>query len=143
MPHVIVHTLAETCAAMQASAELQSPLTLHSPPNASRSLGVGYFLAMIESARRQVPAAKSLAVLDCGTAPGLALAALKAGAEGVRLACSPHVMKKVAEIATQSGASLFLDLPHDIIDLGKIADPLAATRALLGGASVIEPPQNS
>jgi len=131
MPHVIVHTLAETCAAMRAAAEAGRPLTLHSPPGAARSMGAGYFLAMIDIARRQTPAALTLAVLDCGAAPGLALAALNAGAQAVQLDAAPMVLDKIADIAAQLGATLLRNRPADIIDLRNHTDPLAATRAFL------------
>ncbi len=143
MPHIIVHTLAETCAALQAAAEAEVFVTVQSPPNAVRSLGIGYFQAMLDAARRQVPAARSLGVLDCGPAPGLAVAALKAGIEAVRVTAEPAVLDKLAEIATQSGARLFRDPPDAVLDLQDHPSPLAAARGFLAASpSVIEPPQN-
>ena len=46
-------------------------------------------------------------MLDCGDAPGLALEALRDGAEAVRLRGAPEVLAKVADIAEQYGAQLF------------------------------------
>jgi predicted nicotinamide N-methyase len=131
MIHVIVHTLAETCAALQAAAEAQRPLVLHSPPGAVHWLGSGYFLAMIDHARRQTPTTNSLAVLDCGAAPGLAIAALRAGAEAVRLDSAPLIQDKVADIASQLGAALFRESPIEILDLRDIDVPIAAVRSFL------------
>lgn len=132
MPHVIVHTLAETCAALQAAAETGTRLTLLSPPGAVHSLGIGYFLAMIEAARRQTPSSvESLAVLDCDAAPGLALAALRAGAEAVLLTGPPAVLDKVADIAAQLGAALLRERPPDTLDLLDRPDPRAASLAFL------------
>lgn len=148
MAHVIVHTLAETCAALQAAAEAGCPVTLHSAPGAVHSLGVGYFLAMIDAARRRTPEAQSLAVLDCAAAPGFALAALGAGAEAVQLSATSTVLDKIADIAAQSGASLLRDPPAETLDLRGHEDPLAATRAFLAARPppdrpVIEPSQNN
>lgn len=144
MPHVIVHTLEETCAALEATAETGRSLTLFSPPGAVYSIGIGYFLAMIEAARRRTPAARSLAVLDCGAAPGLALAALRAGAEAVLLTGAPAVLDKVADIATQLGSTLLREMPVDTLDLRGHPDPQAAALALFvsQGQTVIEVPQN-
>jgi len=137
MPHVIVHTLGETCAALEAAAETGLPLTLYSPPDAVHSIGIGYFLAMIEAARRQTPATQSLAVLDCGAAPGLALAALRAGAEAVHLTGSPLVLDKVSDIAAQCGASLLREMPVGTLDLRGHPDPRAAASAFLLSEHVI------
>jgi hypothetical protein len=62
---------------------------------------------MIRRARRQVPNAKSIAVLDCGTSPGHALAALGCGVEAVRLRAPVAVMAAVAAIARQRRALVF------------------------------------
>jgi hypothetical protein len=141
MPHVVVHTLAETCAALQAAAETQNRLTLLSPPSAAQSMGAGYFLAMVKTAQRRIPEAKCLAVLDCGTAPGLALAALRAGAKAIRLVGTPSILRKVSEIAGQSGATVLDTSPQHVLDLRDVIAPLAATRNFLAG--VMEPPQNN
>jgi predicted nicotinamide N-methyase len=94
-------------------------------------MGAGYFLAMVDIARRQTPAAHALAVLDCGSAPGLALAALKAGAQAVQLDAATAVLDKIADIAAQLGASLLRNRPTDILDLRNHPNPLAATSAFL------------
>ena len=73
---------------------------------AAAGMGVAYFLEMIAEARRAVPSVPSLAVLDCGDAPGLALGALRMGAEAVRLEAPPMVLAKVSDIAAQTGAKL-------------------------------------
>jgi hypothetical protein len=147
MCHVIVHTLAETCAALRAAAEARSPVTLHSAPAAAQSLGIGYFLAMVEAARRQSPSAQCLAVLDCGMAPGFALAAFKAGAEAVQMTGKPEVLDKLADIAAQSGVIFLRHPPSVALDLHDHPDPLAAARAFLAVATeacrpAIEPSQN-
>ncbi len=131
MPHIVVHTLEETRAALEAAAETGEFLTLHSPPGAVHALGIGYFLIMIEAARRQIPQARSLAVLDCGAAPGLAVAALRAGAEAVRLTGAPAVLDKLADIAAQLGAAMLREMPAGSLDLRGHPDPRAAARAFL------------
>jgi len=126
----IVHNLAHAIAALTAAAEADAPVTLLSPPEAAKSLGVGMFLAIIAAARAALPEAKSEAVLDCGDAPGLALGALRAGAEAVTLRASPETRAKVADIAGQTGARLIE--PEEAFDLLPAHDPLASARRFLG-----------
>ncbi|HLN22662.1 MAG TPA: hypothetical protein VK558_01620 [Patescibacteria group bacterium] len=121
MPHVIVHTLAHARAALAACAETGLPTTLSSPPDAARSLGVGYCLSLAEMA------GAADFVVDCGDAPGLALAALRGGARRVRVVAAPAVMVKLADIADQLGARIETQPPADILDLAAAYDPLTAT----------------
>lgn len=131
MPAFIVHTLSQTVAALTAAAEAGCTVTLASPPGAVHSLGTGYFLAMVAAARATVPAARSRALLDCGAAPGLALAALRAGVEAVRVEAAPEVLAKLAEIANRSGAKLVDHWPERILDLGATTNPIAEARTFL------------
>ena len=131
MPDIIVHTLAEARAALTAAAEAGRPIVLWSPADAVRSMGAAYFLTVIRLAREEVPAASSRAVLDCGDAPGLALAALQAGAEAVRLTSSADVRAKVADIAAKLGSTVETGTSSAALDLSRTADPLAAARTYL------------
>ncbi|MEN0074328.1 MAG: hypothetical protein AAGC69_08095, partial [Paracraurococcus sp.] len=54
-------------------------VTLLSAPGAAATLGAPWFLAILAAARAAAPGVPHAAVLDCGAAPGLALAALRAG----------------------------------------------------------------
>jgi hypothetical protein len=103
---IIVHDLANALAALAAADELGVAVTLTSAPGAANYLGPGYFSAMIEAARESHPDAIFEAVLDCGEAPGLALAALRQGIAAVRLRAPRKTLAKVAEIATAHGALL-------------------------------------
>lgn len=132
-PGFIVHTLAHAIAALTAAGEANRAVVLLSPAEAVRSMGTGYFLTMIAAARAAVPAASSRAVLDCGRAPGLALAALKAGVEAVRIDASPEVIDKLADIAAQRGASIDTRWPASVVDLGRLPAPLEAARHVLKG----------
>ena len=128
---VIVHNLAHARAALAAAAGLGVPVTLLSPPGAAASLGVGYFAAMVEAARRAVPGAAATAILDCGDAPGLALAALRHGIPAVRVQAPARARARIADIAAQSGAAL-VSGRIAALDLAKSDEPLAACRAWLG-----------
>ncbi len=132
MSAIIVNSLAQAIAALRAAAELGRPVILWSPPSAAQSLGTGYILTMVATARQAVPEAEALAVIDCGDAPGLALAALRAGAEAVCVAADEPTLAKLADIAGQSGARLVERRPAVHMDLTAIrSDDCASVRAFL------------
>jgi hypothetical protein len=55
------------------------PLTLLSAPGAAVFAGPGWWVALMDLARARYPALVAADLLDCGDAPGLALAALRLG----------------------------------------------------------------
>ncbi|MGE0095048.1 MAG: hypothetical protein AB7M05_02350 [Alphaproteobacteria bacterium] len=127
----MIHSLTHAVTALKAAEEAGVPITLLSPRDFAAYGGAGFFNAIVRRARAKVPAAKSEAVLDCGDAPGVALEALRAGAEAVRFGGRPTVRKKIAEIAGVYGARLFTVRPQ-ALDLLDAVDPHAACCAWLG-----------
>ncbi|WP_159997341.1 hypothetical protein [Roseomonas sp. 18066] len=85
---------------------LDSTVTLVSPPGAAAWLGAPLFLAIIAAAEAEVPGVAAFAVLDCGAAPGLALAALGSGLGAVVLAPCP-AFAQVAAAAAAAGTPLW------------------------------------
>jgi hypothetical protein len=128
---IIVHDLAQAEAALAVAAELSVPITLMSPPGAAAYQGVGYFAAMVEEARRAVPTAVATAVLDCGDAPGLALAALRHGIDAVRIEAPAKIRARIADIAKQTGGALVTGRVA-ALDLATAREPREACRAWLG-----------
>ena len=128
-----MHDLRDTRAAFAAAAELGVPLTVMSAPGAAASLGVGYFAAMIGAARQEFPTVAATAVLDCGAAPGLALAALRLGIDAVRVEAPARVWAKLADIARQLGGALIAGRMA-ALDLAGAREPQAACRAWLAKA---------
>lgn len=131
-PAVVIHSLAHAVAALEAAEEAGVSVTLLSPPDFAAYGGAGFFNAIVRRARAKVPAAKSNSVLDCGDAPGLALAALRAGAEAVRFGGRPTVRAKIADIAAAHGARLLTVRPR-ALDLLDASDAHAACLSLLAG----------
>ena len=127
---IVIHSLAHAVTALKAAEEAGTSITLLSPPDFALYGGAGFFNAIVRRARAKVPAAKSEAVLDCGNAPGVALEALRAGAEAVRFGGRPAVRKKIADIAAAHGAQLFTVRPQ-ALDLLDAIDVHAACRAWL------------
>ena len=106
MRAIIVRDLDEARVAFGAAAELGVPLAVISAPGAALYQGVGYFAALIEAARAEFPTVAATAILDCGDAPGLALAAFRHGVAAVRVEAPPKARARIADIAAQSGAAL-------------------------------------
>jgi hypothetical protein len=127
---IVVHDLAQLRAAFAAASELGAPVTVVSAPGAALSLGVGYFAAMISTARGEFPGVAAAAVLDCGDAPGLALAALRHGIGGVRVKAPRAALARIADIAAQSGGRLVTGRLA-ALDLAGVEDAAAACRAWL------------
>lgn len=73
------------------------------PHDAASFYGAGYLAALQEKARQEFPDVAFKLIVDCGDAPGYALACLRAG---VKLISMREPNEKVADIARQMGAEL-------------------------------------
>jgi len=103
---LLVASLAEAVAVLDAAATDGGVARLESPPGAAGAQGIGWWQALVAEATRRVPGVTVEAVLDCGAAPGLALAALRAGVPAVRVAADPAAWQALAAIATSLGARI-------------------------------------
>lgn len=102
---VTVRSLDEARAALAAADG--EPCRLHSPPGAAGQHGVGWWLALVRILGEEFPGRPFEAVLDCGDAPGLALAAIRAGVPLVRVeGITPEARAGLADIAGQAGTVL-------------------------------------
>jgi hypothetical protein len=117
-PVIIIHSLAHAIAALSAAAAAGRPLTLLSAPDAGISAGPGWFGALVAAARNAVPAAQSTALLDCGDDAGAAMAAVRAGIEGVVLSGRVDVAERLTDIAGQRGLRLVTARLDPALDLG-------------------------
>lgn len=126
LPRLIVHTPAHVAAATEAARAAGRRIILQSPPDCPRRAGVPWFLALVAGCGDG-----ALPVLDCGCAPGLALAALRAGAPVVRLE-APVGAPGLLDIARQLGALVDTAPAPPLLDLRQEGDPAAACRRFLG-----------
>ncbi|SJZ37394.1 hypothetical protein SAMN02745126_00711 [Enhydrobacter aerosaccus] len=102
-PLILIRDWRTTKAALEkARAEGTSP-TLVTPEDAAAFYGAGYLAALQERARREFPDIAFRLVVDCGDAPGWALACLRAG---VKVISMDPLNDKIADIARQMGAEL-------------------------------------
>lgn len=124
---VIVHSLVQAKAALAPG----QPVLLLSAEGAAGSAGPGWWREVIAAARAEYPDTDALALLDCGDAPGHAMAALAAGVTELSFHGSDPAVQKL----TQMGATI-RPRPAEVLDLAEEPQPERACRAwLLAGRS--------
>jgi hypothetical protein len=121
---VRVRDAAEARLALQVAARLRLPfpVPLVSAAGAAAWLGAPLFLAILAEAASAVPGALPFAVLDCGDAPGLALAALGLPLGAVILEPGP-AFAAVAAAAAEAGTPLWPAAPPCLELEGRLAAP--------------------
>ena len=114
---VIVTSLAEAEAALAAAESVGAKVVLLSAPDAAANVGPGWFDAVVTLAAGRFPAANYVALLDCGDAPGDAMAALRHGFKQIRYA-GPR-QAAISDIARELKAKVVVSRP-DALDLQTI-----------------------
>lgn len=123
-PAVVAHTPAQARAAL-GLAEPGRGVLLLSAPAAAGNIGAAWFLALVAQAaagldadgERPMPA--HWAALDCGNAPGFALAALRAGVRLLVLDPAVPAFAAVAAAAAEVGGEVWPERPP-ALDLGRL-----------------------
>ncbi|CCG41292.1 hypothetical protein [Magnetospirillum molischianum] len=108
---VEVGSLAEARAALATARVVGWALCLESPAAAAGWHGIGWWHGVVEQIIAEADDVRVEAVLDCGTAPGLALAALRAGCRAVRLESGPAATAAVTAIAAELGGKVLPPWP--------------------------------
>lgn len=116
--------------AVQEAAAAGADAELWSAPDAAASLGVGYWAALDRAILELADPGRAVTVLDCGDAPGLALAALREGLRTLHVAVRADVREKLAAIAETCGAALHPG-PPPTLDLRDRLDAAASCRFAL------------
>lgn len=106
MKTVRVYDNAHVRAALEAAQATGQEITLLSPPAAACLAGIGWWRHLIAQARTDFPAVAFTAVLDCGPATGVAMAAMRDGAGPVAVQADREMMAKLAGIAEQAGTGV-------------------------------------
>jgi hypothetical protein len=109
---VIVHGLAHARAALAPAL----PVTLLSAPGAAIYAGAGWWLALM--AQAAAPYAPPPHILDCGSAPGRALEAVRAGQKRLILRAPVAILSEVSILAAAEGA-IVLAVPPASLDLAQ------------------------
>lgn len=119
---VIVHSLAQAKAALAPGA----PVLLLSAEGAASFAGPAWWRELVALACAAYPETDARSLLDCGDAPGHALAALAAGVTELSFHGSEAEVVKLA----QMGAAI-LPRPAEALDLAEEPQPERACRAWL------------
>lgn len=133
---IVVHDLAQAEAALAAACACDRSVVLESAPGAGAAMGAPWFRHMILRAAVAQPGARFTVLLDCGTAAGYALAALRDGAGRIRLAAPPELLARVRAVADDLGASVEdgAEPRPPALDLLGRSDPFTAAREWLAGS---------
>lgn len=94
-PAVVVHGLADACAALSPGL----PVTLLSGPGAGAYAGALWWREVVAQARAAHPATPCADILDCADAPGRAMAAIRAGQAIIVLDPACPAFPRVAALA--------------------------------------------
>ena len=128
---IIVYSLEQARAAIEAAASAKVPVTLLSARGMATFMGPLWFKSLCDEAAAGAPAGGTLAVLDCADEPGTALAALRAGFKLVRFTGSEETRAKLDDIARKMGAAVEGADEAATLDLVDARDPLAACERFL------------
>ena len=102
-PVIMIRDWRQTEAALQFAREQKTSPILITPEAAASFYGAGYLAALQERAEKEFPDIGFQLIVDCGDAPGHALACLRAGVKRISMS-EPN--DKIADIARQMGAEL-------------------------------------
>lgn len=105
-PAITVQDWAQTRAALEAARSQDRAVFLCSPQGASSWLGAGYWAALQQRARAEFPNVGFTLALDCGTAAGDVMAALRAGVTVVIFRGEAAILAKLRDMAAQLGAEI-------------------------------------
>ncbi|MGZ8996071.1 MAG: hypothetical protein ACXW3P_06205 [Rhodospirillales bacterium] len=139
-PVIVIYSLADALAAAVAADALDLPVILRVPAEVAAGLGADVIGNLFALARSELPHAKLTAAVDCADAPGLALAMLRRGIDRVRVHGSQEMLRRIADIAAQTGAAAALDGSDDdaapTLDLLAVDSPRTACAAWLEGFKI-------
>jgi hypothetical protein len=131
-PVIAIYGLADARAAAAAAAALDIPVTLRIPADVAAGIGADVIAQLFVLTRAEFPSARLTAAVDCAGAPGLAIALLRRGIDRVRVDGPAEMLRRVADIAAESGATLD-DVTGPALDLLSVDDPRKACEAWLKG----------
>ncbi|HEY3919424.1 MAG TPA: hypothetical protein VGL83_16665 [Stellaceae bacterium] len=124
---IVIHSLGHARVALAAAAARGVPVTLASAPGAALQAGPAWFKAVIDQASETYPQVAVTAILDCGAAPGAAMAALRAEVRHLRFHGAAGLLPKLAEMG-----AVFAAPAEEVLDLIDSAEPETACAAFLG-----------
>jgi hypothetical protein len=107
MAAVVIASLPEARAALEAARSSGVAVELESPPDAASIYGVLWFAELNRALQAEFPGLPFSLTLDCGSRGDLAHAALVEGIRRIRFGGHPDAMRALESIAAQLGAAVF------------------------------------
>ena len=133
-PAIVVHDLAQAVGALRAAAAAGVAVTLWSAPGAASYAGLGFLGTVFEQARKAVPEARHVVVVDCAGSAVLAHEALSRGFASVAFSGRGATRKTIQAIADAEGKQLVTAGPgRGALDLAHSAAPERDSAAYLAG----------
>jgi hypothetical protein len=106
MTHIIIASLAEARAALEAARSSGVAAELESPPDAASIYGVLWFAELNRALIAEFLGLPFSLTLDCGNRADLAHAALVEGIKRIRFRGHPESAKALSDVAEQLGATV-------------------------------------
>ena len=103
---VIVHDLLQARIAIDFAISADVRLELRSPPGGGKNIGPGIFKAIVDELEKIYPNNGVIMILDCGSEPGFAMAALRRGCRDICIDVSDEAKVKIKAIATALSAKI-------------------------------------
>lgn len=128
---IVVHTLEDALAALEAAAELGKPVTLQSAPDALFYAGGLYLLHLFSEARKAYPDVDATCIIDCDGAGAETLQAMQTGHAHLRIAEPDN---RIQDIAAQYGIKVHSG-PYEALDLLEAGDTKSACKHWLSSKS--------
>jgi hypothetical protein len=122
-PTIIVHNLGHALGALATAEATGTAVRLISAPGAAAYGGAAWFTELVSTARARHPNAEAEAVLDCGAEPGLALGAIRAGVEAIRIKAPAPVRDRIIAMADAAGCRVVANSRARTYDLLDAGDP--------------------
>ena len=110
MAAVVIASLPEARAALEAARSSGVAAELASPPDAASIYGVLWFAELNRALLAEFPGVRFTLTLDCGARADLAHAALVEGIKRIRFSGHPEAAKALGDIADQLGAEIAASL---------------------------------
>lgn len=119
---IIIHGIDDARIAVTAARSLGVAIRLCSAPGAVSYGGAAWFAEIVAAIRAEFPDVAVDAVLDCGDAPGHAMAALRSGIKAIRVTGPRRVRDKLEALARDHGATL-VDFDREALDMSLCRRP--------------------
>ena len=116
---VIIHDLLQARTAVDFAISSDLQIELRSPPGAGKNIGPGIFKAIVDELEKIYPENTTVMILDCGSDPGFAMAALRRGCRDICIDVSDEVGVKIKAIATAMSAKIHERNKFEL-DLGSV-----------------------